>query len=62
MLGPGGANFDNDDDVDEDEDLLNDPVSQMDIKVRQLPLIPITCSTRIRAIWCLSFESVVLGT
>ncbi|KZT44292.1 ARM repeat-containing protein [Sistotremastrum suecicum HHB10207 ss-3] len=32
MLGPGGANFDNDEDVDEDEDLLNDPVSQMDIK------------------------------
>jgi hypothetical protein len=34
MLGPRGANFDNDDMLDEsdDEDLKNDPISQVDIK------------------------------
>lgn len=33
MLGPKGANFDNDDEVDEDDELLNDPVAQIDIQV-----------------------------
>lgn len=39
MLGPRGADFD-DDVIDEsdDEDLRNDPVSQIDIKVRGLML------------------------
>lgn len=36
MLGPRGTAFDNDDvlDEDDDEDLRNDPVSQMDMRVR----------------------------
>lgn len=38
MLGPRGANLDNDDifDDDDDEDLKNDPISQIDIKVNVL--------------------------
>lgn len=38
MLGPRGANFDNDDIFDEsdDEDLKNDPISQIDMKVNVL--------------------------
>jgi len=36
MLGPKGMAFDNDDILDDsdDEDLKNDPVSQMDMQVR----------------------------
>jgi hypothetical protein len=36
MLGPKGVAFDNDDPLDDsdDEDLKNDPVSQMDMQVR----------------------------
>ena len=36
MLGPRGAAFDNDDALDDndDEDLKNDPVSTMDMRVR----------------------------
>lgn len=39
MLGPRGANFDNDDIFDEndDEDLKNDPISQIDMKVNDCP-------------------------
>ena len=39
MLGPRGANFDNDDIFDEsdDEDLKNDPISQIDMKVNNYP-------------------------
>lgn len=40
MLGPRGANFDNDDIFDEsdDEDLKNDPISQIDMKVSDLAI------------------------
>jgi len=43
MLGPKGMAFDNDDVLDDsdDEDLKNDPVSQMDMQVRlELTLFP----------------------
>lgn len=41
MLGPKGVAFDNDEILDDndDEDLKNDPISQMDMKVRRV------CST-----------------
>jgi len=41
MLGPKGMAFDNDEILDDndDEDLKNDPVSQMDIQVSVQPLI-----------------------
>lgn len=44
MLGPRGANFDNDDifDDNDDEDLKNDPISQIDMKVSDLGLIGMT--------------------
>lgn len=37
MIGPRGVKFDNDDvlDDDDDEDLKNDPISQMDMQVRR---------------------------
>jgi len=40
MLGPRGVNFDNDDILEEidDEDLRNDPISQMDMQVGVLVL------------------------
>ena len=39
MIGPRGVKFDNDDvlDDDDDEDLKNDPISQMDMQVRRCP-------------------------
>lgn len=39
MLGPRGSAFDEDDvaDDNDDEDLKNDPISQMDMTVSQMP-------------------------
>lgn len=39
MLGPRGVAFDNDDALEgnDDEDLKNDPVSTMDMRVRPIP-------------------------
>lgn len=42
MLGPRGVAFDNDDALEgnDDEDLKNDPVSTMDMRVRPIPFLP----------------------
>ncbi|KAH7924492.1 ARM repeat-containing protein [Leucogyrophana mollusca] len=47
MLGPRGANFDNDDILEEsdDEDLKNDPISQMDIQAHLVSFLR-ECATR----------------